>query len=207
MNPPSHYGQPRVFSTSSSRRKPKGTKAPSSYRPPPPPKFLQRGTQVASTSMSLKPPEDVTQCEPNAEKKAETIARRRDPLSYRSKTCTFSQEYLFPLTYDPLLDNSSGDQNSPDMSQLSLSDSSEESSSSSEAQKPKKKASNTFKPYVSKGKKESGGFGFWTTGLEDSLLSGSAFSHKTTTRSGLPNQKTNDATKKDVKWNSTLVRS
>jgi hypothetical protein len=214
MNSRSHYSQHLNFPPSSTFGGKPRTKTPSSYCPPAPPRFLQR--QPVEGTRSQKAPE-------KPETKEKTIPPQ-DPVTYRSKNCTFRQDYLFPLTYDPLegpLDLQ--DQNSPEnknMSSLSISESAEESSPKDKASPAKPKKS-TFKPYVKK--EASSGFGFWSTGLEDSLLTESTFTYKTRAPLKKPVKKPIDNYTKeqkktlsklasssfeiDSKWSPTMVRS
>mmetsp|Transcript_27323 Transcript_27323/g.66320 ORF Transcript_27323/g.66320 Transcript_27323/m.66320 type:complete len:285 (+) Transcript_27323:419-1273(+) len=96
-------------------------------------------------------------------KKEKSNLRRHDPLVYRSKNCTFNQDYLDLLTFDPATTS---------QDHFTFSDEEEEKEEAPKVALPLKK---TFKPYVKKD--NSSGFGFWTSGLEDSLLS-SGFSYK-----------------------------
>jgi hypothetical protein len=214
MNSRSRYSQHRAFHPSSTFGGKPRTKAPSSYRPPAPPRFLQR--QPVGGTRSQKATE-------KPETKEKTIPRH-DPLSYRSKNCTFRQDYLFPLTYDPLESPVDlQDQNSPEnknMSSLSISESAEESSPKDKASPAKPKQS-TSKPYVKK--ETSSGFGFWSTGLEDSLLTESTFTYKTRAPLKKPFKKPIDNNTKekkktqsklasssfenDSKWSPTMVPS
>jgi len=117
--------------------------------------------------------------------KKEPKIRRHDPLVYSSKSCTFDQDYLNLLTFDPVKD-------------LSLSDEEEEKE---EAPKVAPRA-DTFKPYVKK--EHSSGFGFWSSGLEDSLLSGSGFSYRPSARTATkPVKKTSLKANKDEQKGST----
>lgn len=112
---------------------------------------------TASTTGSEEEPEN----KKVSEKKEKPKVRRHDPLVYSSKNCTFSQDYLDVLTFDPSKED------------WTLSDEEEEKQ---EAQPVVSPRARTFKPYVKK--ETSSGFGFWTSGLEDSLLSASGFSYK-----------------------------
>ncbi|CAJ1939850.1 unnamed protein product [Cylindrotheca closterium] len=213
------------------------------YRPPAPPKFLQRSGGSSMGQEQVKPTEDASDKKKTAvykssrlgmprktplrqtrqpeeedsattsaessysaeeptteenkesleEKKEKPTTRRLDPLVYRSKNCTFNQDYLDVLTFDPTTEDI-----------LALSSDEEEKVEEAPKVVPRK---TTFKPYVKK--EQSAGFGFWTSGLEDSLLATSGFSYKpAVTKKPLPkrnNRNSNESEQKGVAAPTTLT--
>ena len=118
--------------------------------------------------------------EPSQEKEKPNV-RRHDPLVYRSENCTFNQDYLSLLTFDHKMED------------LTLSDAEEEQKNETPKVAPRAR---TFKPYVKK--EQNTGFGFWSSGLEDSLLTGSGFSYKPSVAKNPLPKRTQEGEKKNV---------